>query len=640
MKFLPILLFICFYSVQVTAFKDPEPIYPLTRLIKPIAYYQEQARLWQQITLKSPDRPAGWWNFYFAAKNLEALGEDPVYDLAKLVRDAAKAIPDSFERYYLAYLQSDDPERGFEYLLQAHRLAPERTEVFQGLVTYYTLQGDAAASERYCESWFESGTLSPGILDWNYNMLMSVAPNGILLSQGDTDTYPAWVLQQVHGVRSDVKLLNVHLLLRHKSYRNQVFKTLHLPGWEPVDRSTDSLGALYQHFFQYAQVPVYVGIATPDAHRFGVDYFFITGLAMRFSEEEFDNIGQLVANYEQRFRLDRLQYHFDQDPSQSVVDQINMNYVPSMILLNRHYLNHGAGKQAEQIQQIALQIAERADQVETVAYHFQMPEKSPYFKSLIDIRPIQKELQPIGEGKYMAATETTNEAYELFLKDLLNQLKFDLLEKCRIHPVDWRGLLPAGMQNLSDAVLYKRIGHPDAPRMPVVNISYEAAQIYCDWLTTVYNQSTDRKKRYKKVRFRLPSDAEWMDAASAGQKNVPYPWGGYYFKNSKGCYLANVNPYLNVYDEQTKTFSSNADAESPGEDDAFFPASVDSYFPNALGLYNMSGNVAEMVQEEDFTKGGSWLEPVFYAQIDSRHFQPVPSPAVGFRVLMEVLEDK
>lgn len=131
---------------------------------------------------------------------------------------------------------------------------------------------------------------------------------------------------------------------------------------------------------------------------------------------------------------------------------------------------------------------------------------------------------------------------------------------------------------------------------PAVNVDWQAAAAFCNWLSSQENLPLQYQSRAGRLipvaepgtGYRLPTEAEWVWAARyrGGAGNSRYPWGermppparsGNYADQSASSLVTNV---LSAYNDNFP-----------------FTAPVGSFPANPLGFHDLGGNVAEWMDD-------------------------------------------
>ena len=190
---------------------------------------------------------------------------------------------------------------------------------------------------------------------------------------------------------------------------------------------------------------------------------------------------------------------------------------------------------------------------------------------------------------------------------------------------------------------------------PVVRVTWQDAAAYCNWLSAQEKLAPAYVEREGKLfaatpmtdGYRLPTEAEWAWAARYADETtvLKYPWGDT---------LPVAEGAGNYGDASAQGFLPGAISDY---NDSFpTTAPVDSFQPNARGLHNIGGNVAEWVHdlytirmggstqvERDPTgpadgefhviRGSSWMHStITELRLTFRDYGNQPRPDVGFRI--------
>ena len=190
------------------------------------------------------------------------------------------------------------------------------------------------------------------------------------------------------------------------------------------------------------------------------------------------------------------------------------------------------------------------------------------------------------------------------------------------------------------------LGWPlNRPEQPVVRVSWEQSMAYCQWLSAKTG-----------LRFTLPTEAQWEYACRAGTE-TPFYFGKADADFSAYGNLADVNIRNLAYEAWRPKPPDIVPRDDRFDDQALVTAAVGSYRPNAWGLCDMHGNVAEWTrttyrgypyQDGDgrnealpkrakVVRGGSWRDrPKLCTSAVRWRYEPYQRVFnVGFRVVVQ-----
>ncbi len=281
-------------------------------------------------------------------------------------------------------------------------------------------------------------------------------------------------------------------------------------------------------------------------------------------------------------------------------------------------------------------VATKAETTEAVTTEAQQPEVRPGRSELLRVEPRRFEMGAPRREPGRRANETEREieilrAFQIGSREVSNR--------------EFREFRPA---HRSGAVS----GHSlETDDHPVVRVSWEEAAAYCNWLSEkeslppayVANGTSFMLASPPTTGYRLPTEAEWELAARYATGSArKYPWG------------ESLPVPAGAGNFADQSAAGMVAATVPDFDDGFAAtAPVGSFAPNALGLYNLGGNVAEWVSDHyemsppaaatdpmgpaagEFRviRGASYLHgSVTQLRLTFRDYGKVARPDVGFRI--------
>ncbi|MEO1712941.1 MAG: hypothetical protein AAFU60_06360 [Bacteroidota bacterium] len=364
----------------------PDKVQGIAKERKPASYYAEQSKLWQEMIAEDPEDAEAWRYYYVAERAKLQLeqpdlwaNDQPVFyqTLDPILQRASKQIKTSFEYPYLQGMNTSG-EAAIAFFEEAYNRDPDRPEVHDWLFSYYVPRFMEKECKDLATRLLSSNLFSDASMKWNYNALVSTEPNSIIISNGDMDGIPKWILQYGAQVRTDVIVANKWLLADLDSYRERIYQQIGLSAAAKSRSDFSTLGAYADYLavdvMRRSERSTYISSGTNykffENNQLG-DKVFVVGNVLKYSAKPFDNLAVLEENIQDNYYLEHILQSFQHHQEDEMVrTSMHLTYLPGLFLLQEEYQKQNDAKQLAYINRLIDQILEDSGRREEVIKWF------------------------------------------------------------------------------------------------------------------------------------------------------------------------------------------------------------------------------------------------------------------------------
>ncbi|MFT5818833.1 MAG: hypothetical protein ACI8ZM_000054 [Crocinitomix sp.] len=361
---------------------QPEKVHSIIKVYKTYEWYVEQYGLWEMELKKDKKNGEIWENIYAAARMAKIMAAETTdrdawfSTMGEVITRMEKTIPKTYQYYHLKSWNSsiwgstgEEVKEISSWAEKAYALDPNRTEIYPDLMNAYMIEGDTNKIEELSKKWLASGDISPNLLALTYNMLNSTNQNATLLTAGDNDTYPALVLQYGAGIRRDISIINIYCAYGSAEYRNHQLKKAAIT--TTTTEMKDQLALVHYIVENREESPLYFAYGNYASQDSVLNKnMYNVGLALRYSEEAFNNTSDIINNFENKFLLDHLTFSTSSEQFPEQVKRHNLTYLPGLFILFDHYVTIQDTRKQEQVKKIIQTIAAGTPHAETAKNRF------------------------------------------------------------------------------------------------------------------------------------------------------------------------------------------------------------------------------------------------------------------------------
>jgi tetratricopeptide (TPR) repeat protein len=186
----------------------PEHIVSWRQVMFDSTTYAKLAQLWKDYYDAYPSEEA-YGNWMYAGR----YAKDPEFE--SLLKKGAEKYPSS---PILLYLLGNEKQthgayvEAIQLLERSAALDPGYMDPWFSLVVAYMSRDDREKTDVALRRILDAGAVQDEVMDFSYNMIAGLEANAILITNGDNDTYPGWILTRIVKFRPDVNIVNRSLL--------------------------------------------------------------------------------------------------------------------------------------------------------------------------------------------------------------------------------------------------------------------------------------------------------------------------------------------------------------------------------------------------------------------------------------------